>query len=139
MPRIAESSFPKALLIALAVGGLLTHPDQALCIGADGHLAVEAAAGAGRECCPADGGESATREIALTTDSCGPCLDLVLPLVSVTRTAKDESASPLPLATMIPAFGNSAAPIAARAACPVPTPSADRTSTSSIHSVVIRC
>jgi hypothetical protein len=139
MPRITESSFPRALLIVLAVAGLLTHPDQALCIGADGHLAVESAAGSGRDCCPADGEASAAREIAWMNDSCGPCVDLALPLWTVTRTAKDESAAPLPPATMVPAFGTTAQPMSARAAGAIPTPSANRTSPSSILSVVIRC
>lgn len=139
MPRIAESSFRRALLIALAVAGLLTHPDQALCIGADGHLAVEAAAGSGRDCCPADGGASAARENSWTNDSCGPCRDLTLPLWTVMRAGKDESAAPPPPPPMIPVFGASAPPIAAHALRAASPPSADRAPTSSILSVVIRC
>ena len=75
----------------LALASLLLHTDRALCIGVDGHLAVEAAAGPEGDCCPVDRTEPGHSPAGFKGDSCGPCLDVSLPPWNLSRLVKDDA------------------------------------------------
>jgi hypothetical protein len=91
----------RLFLILLATASFLSTPDRALCIGFNGHLAVEPYAEPDLECCPA-GGPSLGSETAWVDDVCGPCRDVALPLWTVTRPVRDELPSPVPTQLALP-------------------------------------
>ena len=91
MRHLPTTAVARSFLALLALASLLLQTDRALCIGVDGHLAVEAAAGPEGDCCPADRTEPVDSPADLTKDSCGPCLDVSLPPWNLTRLVKDDA------------------------------------------------
>jgi hypothetical protein len=85
--RLARLS---TLVLAL-VACSFTPGGALLCLGFDGHVAVELAAG---RCAPASGAQAGGEQALSGDDCCGPCLDVTLDTPVPTRVAGVPGAAP---------------------------------------------
>lgn len=93
MPYFSAKRLFRVCLILLSLLGILAQPGRALCIGPDGHLAVEVSCVSLIDRFVHSPDEGPVCSASLVSSSCGPCRDLELPLWTLAPTSREDIAS----------------------------------------------
>lgn len=129
--RLARLSTLALALVACSFtpGGML------LCLGFDGHVAVELAAG---RCAPASGAQAGGEQSVSGDDCCGPCLDVTLDTPVPTRVAGAPGTAPSFDLLILPASVVTGRHVAAPGQFPPDSGAARRAPGAARHSI-LRC
>lgn len=123
----ARSQFLRVLLVFLAFFGLLADSGHTLCVGADGHAALEHVAEKPMTCEPP--APETEAQAAFIADCCGPCSDSEVRVWAALRASGATGARPgtTPTPAAFPETTLPPSAAATRPAVPLPNPQAPST------------